>query len=126
MAGHRRAKIALTTGTALLSALALAAPAQAADRTSVVAYGSHIRAQADSYGANGAVRICDVYPDGYSVAVRYYRKVGSLQWLRNSRGNGTCNETTDIQSNPIAIFEACLRIEGVDYCNTTWSDTGRG
>lgn len=125
MAGHLRAKIALTTGTALVSALALSAPAQAANATSIVAYSSHIRAQALSYGANGAVRICDVYADGYSVAVRYYRTVGNLQWLRNTKGNGTCSETSDIQSNPIAVFEACLRIDGVDYCNTTWSDTGR-
>jgi hypothetical protein len=125
MAGHRGAKIALTTGTALLSALAISAPAHAADGTSIVAYGAYVRAQADSYGANGAVRICDVHADGYSVAVRYYRKVGNLQWLRNTKGNGTCSETSDIQSNPIAAFEACLRIEGVDYCNTTWTDTRR-
>jgi hypothetical protein len=123
MTGHRRAKVVLTTGTALLSALALSVPAQAADATSVVAYGSHVRAKAISYGANGAVRICDEYADGYSVAVRYYRTTGNLQWLRSIHGG--CNETSDIPSNPIAVFEACVRIDGVDYCNTTWADTGR-
>ncbi len=54
----------LTAGAALLGALALSGPAHAANRTSIVAYGAYTRAQAVSYGANGAVRICDVHADG--------------------------------------------------------------
>jgi hypothetical protein len=99
--------------------------AHAADRTSVVAYGAHIRAQAVSYGANGAVRVCDVYPDGYGVAVRYHRRFGDRQTLTNSRGNSNCTETTDIKSNPIVLFAACVVIDGIDYCNTQYADTGR-
>ncbi|MEU6851542.1 hypothetical protein ABZ901_16650 [Actinacidiphila alni] len=127
MAGHRGAKIALAGGAALVSALAFSAPAQAADVSNIVSYASHTRAQAVSYGANGAVRICDTYADGYGVAVRYYRTTGNLQWLRNNNGAGSshCVETSDIPSNPIAVFSACVRIEGVDYCNTTWADTDR-
>jgi hypothetical protein len=78
-----------------------------------------------SYGANGAVRICDVHADGYGVAVHYYRKIGNLQTLSNFKGNNTCSETTDIQSNPIVLFTACVVIDSVDYCNTQYADTGR-
>lgn len=125
MAGHRKAKITLATGTALLSALAFAAPAHAANAYSQVTYGSHIRAEASSYGANGAVKICDSYPDGYSVAVRYLRVTGNIQTLRYIDGSPDCAETSDIQSNPIYAFQACVRIEGIDYCNTDWATTGR-
>ena len=125
MTGHRRAKITLATGTALLSALAFAAPAHAADAYSQVTYVSKIRAEAYSYGANGAVKVCDRVADGYSVAVRYFRVTGNIQMLRNTKGSPNCVETSDIQSNPIAAFEACVRIDGIDYCNTTWSSTGR-
>ncbi|MET7729510.1 hypothetical protein [Streptomyces mirabilis] len=124
MARYRKTGRALTAGAALLGALALSGPAHAADRTSVVAYGAHIRARAVSYGANGAVRVCDAdAPDGYGVAVRYYRKVGNLQTLSNFRG--TCSETTDIQSNPIILFTACVVIDSVDYCASPYQDTGR-
>ncbi|MFJ7969025.1 hypothetical protein [Streptomyces sp. NPDC096324] len=125
MTRYRKTGRALTAVAALLGALALSGPAQAADRTSVVAYGAHIRANALSYGANGAVRVCDAYPDGYGVAVRYYRKVGSLQTLYDSRGNGLCTETPDIQSNPIILFTACVVIDSVDYCASPYQDTGR-
>jgi hypothetical protein len=126
MAGHHRTKITLTAGTAVLSALAFAAPAHAANAYSQVTYVSKIRAEAYSYGANGAVKVCDRDADGYSVAVRYFRVTGNTQILRNTLGNTQCAETSDIQSNPIQAFEACVRIESVDYCNTTWSTTGRG
>lgn len=125
MAGHRKSTITLATGTALLSALAFAAPAHAANAYSQVTYASKIRAEAYSYGANGAVKVCDSFADGYSVAVRYFRVTGSTQMLRNTKGSPNCVETSDIQSNPIAAFEACVRIEGIDYCNNTWSSTGR-
>ncbi|MFB8137932.1 hypothetical protein [Streptomyces mirabilis] len=124
MTRYRKTGRALTAGAALLGALALSGPAQAADRTSIVAYGASTRARAVSYGANGAVRVCDVdAADGYGVAVRYYRKVGNLQTLSNFRG--TCSETTDIQSNPIVLFTACVVIDSVYYCNTQYADTGR-
>lgn len=124
MTRYRKTGRALTAGAALLSALALSGPAHAANRTSIVAYGASTRAQAVSYGANGAVRICDVdVADGYGVAVRYYRKVGNRQTLSNFRG--TCSETTDIQSNPIVLFTACVVIDSVYYCNTQYADTGR-
>ncbi|MFE2521098.1 hypothetical protein [Streptomyces mirabilis] len=123
MTRYRKAGRVLTAGAALLGALALSGPAQAADRTSIVAYGASTRAKAVSYGANGAVRICDVHADGYGVAVRYYRKVGNLQTLSNF--NGTCSETTDIQSNPIILFTACVVIDSVDYCASPYQDTGR-
>ncbi|MFJ2398980.1 MULTISPECIES: hypothetical protein [unclassified Streptomyces] len=125
MARYRKTRRALSAGAALLGALALSGPAHAADRTSVVAYGAYIRAQADSYGANGAVRVCDTYGDGYGVAVRYYRRTGSRQTLSNSKGNGKCSETTDIQSNPIILFTACVVIDSVDYCASPYQDTGR-
>lgn len=124
MTRYRKTGRVLTAGAALLGALALSGPAQAADRTSIVAYGASTRARAVSYGANGAVRVCDVdVADGYGVAVRYYRKVGNLQTLSNFRG--TCSETTDIQSNPIVLFTACVVIDSVYYCNTQYVDTGR-
>ncbi|MFF2515938.1 hypothetical protein [Streptomyces sp. NPDC058086] len=123
MARYWKTGRALTAGAALLGALALSGPAQAADRTSIVAYGAHTRARAVSYGANGAVRVCDAYPDHYGVAVRYYRRVGNLQTLSNF--NGSCSETTDIQSNPIILFTACVIIDGVDYCASPYQDTGR-
>jgi hypothetical protein len=125
MARHRRAKITLATGTAVLSALAFASPAHAANAYSQVTYVSKIRAEAYSYGANGAVKVCDSLADGYSVAVRYFRVTGNTQMLRNTKGSPNCVETSDIQSNPIAAFEACVRIDGIDYCNTSWSSTGR-
>ncbi|WP_328557930.1 hypothetical protein [Streptomyces sp. NBC_00358] len=132
MTRYQKTRRALTAGAALLGALALSGPAHAADRTSIVAdrtsivaYGAHTRAQAVSYGANGAVRVCDVYPDGYGVAVRYYRRVGDRQTLYDSKGNGQCTETTDIQSNPIVLFTACVVIDSIDYCNTQYADTGR-
>ncbi|MFF1838028.1 hypothetical protein ACFVXE_28045 [Streptomyces sp. NPDC058231] len=81
--------------------------------------------RAVSYGANGAVRVCDVHADGYGVAVRYYRRAGNLQTLSNSKGNGTCSETTDIPSNPIALFEACVVIDSIPYCAPFYADTGR-
>ncbi|MFD7057354.1 hypothetical protein ACFWBS_56965 [Streptomyces mirabilis] len=124
MARYWKTGRALTAGAALLGALALSGPAHAADRTSVVAYGAHIRARAVSYGANGAVRVCDGdAADGYGVAVRYYRKVGNLQTLSNFNGN--CSVTTDIQSNPIILFTACVVIDSVDYCASPYQDTGR-
>jgi hypothetical protein len=124
MARYWKTGRALTAGAALLGALALSGPALAADRTSIVAYGAHTRAKAVSYGANGAVRVCDVYPsDGYGVAVRYYRRVGNLQTLSNFKGK--CSETTDIQSNPIILFTACVVIDSVDYCASPYQDTGR-
>ncbi|MEU1448842.1 hypothetical protein [Streptomyces mirabilis] len=124
MTRYRKTGRALTAGAALLGALALSGPAHAADRTSLVAYGAHTRAKAVSYGANGAVRVCDLYyPDGYGVAVRYYRKVGNLQTL--TAYNGTCSVTTDIQSNPIILFTACVVIDSVDYCASPYQDTGR-
>ncbi|MFI0967495.1 hypothetical protein ACH4S8_39840 [Streptomyces sp. NPDC021080] len=125
MIRYRKTSCALTAGAALLGALVLSVPAQAADRTSIVAYGAHTRAKAVSYGANGAVRVCDTYPDGYGVAVRYYRKVGDPQTLYDSRGNGLCTETADIQSNPIVLFTACVVIDHVDYCASPYQDTGR-
>jgi hypothetical protein len=126
MASYRKTARTLTAGAAVLGALALSGPAQAADRTNVVAYGSSIRAEALSYGANGAVRICDTDADGYGVAVRYYRRTGNLQWLYNTgKGNGQCSETTDIQSNPISLFSACVIIDSIPYCNSTYADTGR-
>jgi hypothetical protein len=125
MASYRKTGRVLTAGAALLGALALAWPAQAANVTSTVSYGSKIRAQADSYYANGAVRICDVYPDGYPVMVKYYRKAGDLQTLSNTKGNGTCNETADIQSNPITAFKACVVIDAIAYCDYYWVTTGR-
>lgn len=125
MAGKRTAKITLATGTALMSALAFAAPAHAANAYSQVTYVSKIRAEAYSYGANGAVKVCDSLADGYSVAVRYLRVTGNTQMLRYTGGSPNCAETSDIQSNPIAQFEACVRIDAIDYCNTTWSSTGR-
>jgi hypothetical protein len=125
MTRYRKTGRALTAGAALLGALALSGPAHAADRTSIVAYGAYTRAQAVSYGANGAVRVCDVYADGYAVAVRYYRRVGDRQTLTDSKGNGKCSETTDIQSNPIILFTACVVIDSIDYCNTQYADTGR-
>ncbi|MET7725472.1 hypothetical protein [Streptomyces mirabilis] len=124
MTRYRKTGRALTVGAALLGALALSGPAHAADRTSLVAYGAHTRAKAVSYGANGAVRICDVdAADGYGVAVRYYRKVGNLQTL--TAYNGKCSVTTDIQSNPIILFTACVVIDSVDYCASPYQDTGR-
>ena len=125
MAGNRRAKITLVTGTAVLSALAFTAPAHAADAYSQVTYISKIRVEAYSYGANGAVKVCDRVADGYSVSVRYLRVTGNIQTLRNTKGAPNCVETSDIQSNPIAQFQACVRIDNIDYCNTTWSSTGR-
>ncbi|MEV6018304.1 MULTISPECIES: hypothetical protein [unclassified Streptomyces] len=125
MTRYRKTTRALTAGAALLGALVLSAPAQAADRTSIVAYGAHTRAEAVSYGANGAVRVCDSYGDGYGVAVRYYRKVGDPQTLYDSRGKGLCTETPDIQSNPIVLFTACVVIDHVDYCASPYQDTGR-
>lgn len=126
MASYRKTARALTAGAAVLGALALSGPAQAADVSNVVRYGSHDRAQAQSYGANGAVKVCDTYADGYGVAVRYYRRTGNLQWLYNTgKGNGQCSETIDIQSNPISLFSACVIIESVPYCNSSYADTGR-
>lgn len=125
MARYRKTGRALTAGAALLGALALSGPAQAADVTSSVVYGSHSRGQAVSYGANGAVRICDVYADGYGVAVHYYRKVGNLQRLSDTQGNGTCSETSDIPSNPITLFKACVIIDSVDNCAPFYADTHR-
>jgi hypothetical protein len=125
MTRYRKTGRALTTGAALLGALALSGPAQAADRTSIVAYGAYTRAKALSYGANGAVRVCDVFPDGYGVAVRYYRRVGDPQTLSDFKGKGTCSETTDIPSNPIILFTACVVIDSVDYCASPYQDTGR-
>lgn len=125
MAGHRRTKITLATGTALLSALAFASPAHAANAYSQVTYVSKIRVEAYSYGANGAVQVCDRVADGYTVAVRYFRVTGNTQMLRITTDRLTCVQTSDIQSNPIQAFQACVRIDGVDYCNTTWADTDR-
>ncbi|MFI6562342.1 hypothetical protein [Streptomyces sp. NPDC050534] len=127
MTRYRKTGRALTAGAALLGALALSGPAQAANRTSVVAYGAHIRANAVSYGANGAVKICDAYPaDGYGVAVRYYRKVGGPQRLTDLNGKTTpCNVTSNIESNPIILFTACVIIDNVDYCASPYQDTGR-
>ncbi|MET8137270.1 MULTISPECIES: hypothetical protein [unclassified Streptomyces] len=127
MTRYRKTGRALTAGAALLGALVFSGPANAADRTSIVAYGAHTRAQAVSYGANGAVRVCDVYPDGYGVAVRYYRRVGDRQTLYDFKGKGEdkCSETTDIRSNPITLFAACVVIDSIDYCNTQYADTGR-
>ncbi|MEU2741009.1 hypothetical protein ABZ656_38140 [Streptomyces sp. NPDC007095] len=70
-------------------------------------------------------RVCDVDADGYGVAVRYYRRVGNLQTLSNFKGKGTCSGTTDIPSNPIGLFTACVVIDSVDYCNSQYADTGR-
>ncbi|MGW1533674.1 hypothetical protein [Streptomyces aureus] len=125
MTRYRKTTRALTAGAALLGALVLSAPAQAADRTSIVVYGADMRAKAVSFGANGAVRVCDTDSDGYGVAVRYYRKVGDPQTLYDSRGNGLCTETTDIRSNPIVLFTACVVIDHVDYCASPYQDTGR-
>jgi hypothetical protein len=125
MARYRKTGRALTAGAAVLGALALSGPAQAADRTSVVSVSGSIAAQAVSYGANGAVRICDVHADGYGVAVRYYRRVGDRQTLSDFKGNGTCSETGDIQSNPIILFTACVVIDSIDYCASPYADTGR-
>ncbi|MGY6019736.1 hypothetical protein [Streptomyces spinosirectus] len=127
MTRYRKTGRALTVGAALLGALALSGPAQAADRTSVVAYGAHIRAEARSYGANGAVKVCDRYADGYGVAVQYHRKVGGPQRLADFKGTGRtrCSVTTDIQSNPIILFTACVIIDDVGYCASPYQDTGR-
>ncbi|QIY76550.1 hypothetical protein HEP84_54770 [Streptomyces sp. RLB1-33] len=125
MTRYRKTGRALTAGAALLGALALSGPAHAADVTSYVSSRGQVAARAVSYGANGAVRVCDVQADGYGVAVRYYRRFGDPQTLSDFKGNGTCSETTDIQSNPIAIFTACVVIDSVDYCNSQYADTGR-
>ncbi|MFI6660016.1 hypothetical protein ACIBL8_31285 [Streptomyces sp. NPDC050523] len=127
MTRYRKTGRALTAGAALLGALALSGPAQAANRTSVVAYGAHIRANAVSYGANGAVKVCDAYADGYGVAVQYYRKVGGPQRLSDFKGPGSdnCSVTSNIVSNPVILFTACVIIDNVDYCASPWQDTGR-
>lgn len=125
MARHLKAKSALTAGAALLGALVLSGPAHAADRVSIVTDNGDLVAQARSYGANGAVQICDMYPDGYAVSVHYYRRTGNLQTLKNSKGSPNCIETTDIQSNPITLFKACVVINSVDICNPAYENTGR-
>lgn len=125
MARLLKAKITLTAGVALLGAVAFSGPAHAADRVSIVTENGDLVAQARSYGANGAVQICDMYPDGNAVSVHYYRKTGNLQTLRNSKGSPNCIETSDIQSNPITLFKACLVINGVDNCAPFYEDTGR-
>lgn len=125
MTRYRKTGRALTAGAALLGALALSGPAHAADVTSYVSSRGQVAARAVSYGANGAVRVCDVQADGYGVAVRYYRRFGDPQTLSDFKGKGTCSETTDIQSNPIAIFTACVVIDSIPYCNSQYADTGR-
>jgi hypothetical protein len=120
---HLRTKVALTAGTALLGAVALAGTAHAADVSATAVYGGYDSATATSYGANGAVRVCDVHADGYAAATHYVRVNGSSGRLAVG-GNGKCAETTDIRSNPIAYFNACVTVSGSDYC-TAYISTGR-
>lgn len=125
MARYPKTTRTLTVGAALLGALALSGPAHAADRVSIVTVNGDLVSQARSYGANGAVQICDMYPDGNAVSVHYYRKTGNLQTLKNSKGSPNCIQTTDIQSNPITLFKACVVINSVDICNPDYENTGR-
>lgn len=82
-------------------------------------------AQALSYGANGADRVCAIHADGHGVATCYFRVNGAGGRLADSGGNGTCTETSDIPSNPVAYVNACVNISGTDRCTGFYVATGR-
>ncbi|MGW3496490.1 hypothetical protein [Streptomyces sp. NPDC001020] len=117
MVKHFKAKAALITTGALLGSLSLAGSAQAKDVDVFFAYkNGFVSAEAFSYGANGAVRVCDTYADGYAVATQYVRANGTSGRLANHNGMGTCISTSNIESNPIVAFNACV-VDSGDHCS---------
>ncbi|WP_037910815.1 hypothetical protein [Actinacidiphila yeochonensis] len=124
LSGYRKTKYTLAaTAAALLGTLALSGTAQAATATATVYVNGYESAQALSYGANGAVRVCDTHADGYGVRAYYYRASGSEAILYDSNGSGSCTETTDVQSNPIVEIKACVVASSL-LCSP-WVPTGR-
>ncbi|WP_330259144.1 hypothetical protein OG586_17640 [Streptomyces murinus] len=123
MTRYRKTGLALASLAGLLSTLSLSGTAQAADASVTLTHNGHSVAQALSYGANGAVRVCDLYPDGDGVRAYYSRVSGGEQILYDAKGSGTCSETTDIPGNPIRKFKACV-VDTVVVC-TPYVYTGR-
>jgi hypothetical protein len=123
MIKHLKAKAVLITSAAFFGSLSLAGSALAEDVYVTAVYNGVASAQAASYGANGAVRVCDTRADGYAVATQYIRANGASGHLANHNGNGTCTSTSNIESNPITYFKACVVNSG-DHC-TSYYWTGR-
>ncbi|WP_158727444.1 hypothetical protein [Streptomyces sp. NRRL S-31] len=115
MVKHFKAKAALITGAALFGSLSFAGSAVAIDGSVTAVYKGGPAAEALSYGANGAVKVCDIRADGYAVATEYQRANGTWGRLENHNGNGTCKSTSNIESNPIIWYNACVMDSG-DHC----------
>lgn len=82
---------------------------------------------ATSYGAHGAVKVCDVLPDGYGASVQYERVHSTgpaTVWDENGAGADSCVSSSDIESNPVLRYRACVDVPGPDVCNVIWTYTG--
>lgn len=123
---YLKTKVALTTGVALSGALALSGTAHASDEQVIRYEGGRQVAMATSYGANGALAVCDWAADGRAGAAKYIRRNGAAGTQRTTNGVNTCTETSDIPSNPIAAFELCTSANGTMNCDDSgWVSTNR-
>lgn len=90
-----------------------------------LADGSELASDAVSYGANGAVKVCDERGDGYGASV-VYERVNSTGpatvWAEG--GAVDCESSSNIESNPVYRFKLCRDVPGDDICSEWWY-TGR-
>ncbi len=98
---------------AALAAFTFAAPT-AAMAVHMSTYGS----RTDEYESWGGIRVSDINADSNDVYADWKRDVGTPQVLRNSRGNGT-SEESGTSSNKVARFNSCTDDAGPNTCSGT-------
>jgi hypothetical protein len=122
----RKAKMLAVGAAALFGTVAATGTAHADDVEIVRLNSSGVQmSHAESYGDNGAVKVCDDLADGYGASVQYVRVVSSgpaTVWAES--GAPDCNSSSNIVSNPVAAFRLCQDVPGDDICGA-WRSTGR-
>lgn len=118
-----KAKALVTGATAAFGIVAMAGTAHAVDKTVYLSTNTGvIMASATSYGANGAVQVCDLRADGYGAYVEYNRVVSTGSAIvRIGDHVDTCASSSNIESNPVARFRICLNSTNCGL----WAYTGR-
>lgn len=90
----------------------------------VIMYGYYNGVQvnhARTYGAHGAIEVCDDSGDGYGASVEYMRvNTSGPATVWEEDGVNHCASSSNIESNPIEWFRVCRDIPGPDICNPNW------